>query len=679
MNYSELLRRMPAALQSSLEEEEAYAPWLERGETLERIWANPVVIETVYNRMNPAERTVLRLLVRRIGCEPFDYGRLEKAAASDLSGAEARLGFVGLLRKGFVFAFRKSWGEYVYLLPEDGFRLWQRLLFPEGPMVTADSAHVESWDSRSSELQDDLLQTLVLTAQQGLKLTKNGTLTKKQLQKLLELIRLDEHRLHGAAIKYAYADSYPLKAAVVLDMLLRLQLIGQEEDQFMLQTEMLQAWLLLPAAERTHRLYLIWKQLTCPAVAWMQHAALIVERMAECAEWFKAEDMIAWLAAHDLLTDDPPADIASQLEGQWLQPLVGLGWMEEGREHGGAGVWYRWSRDPLAKGSGIVKDGDGGLIVQPDFDILVPPDVPSTVVWELCCLADLVQQDQVCVYKLTKSSVRRALEHGRTAEGIVQFLERHALYGVPEHVRLGVEQWAKPFGKTRFMQAVLLRCADEETVRIVERLLEAGKYGQEKLGERDFIVSPEGVKPLTAALEKAGFMPGQLPLWSGTSDEQAEMGHASYPEFQGHSEALSRSMFGFPSVWSSEKGLIYSRTSVGYFEMEAQIPSTADLYPELQDIPAVWLRDYRAYHASTRKEIVERAIRMKTALQIRKDGSDYRIVPQKVQETRGTWSMTGISRMEESGAAPEITGEVRLLADEWQEMKLILPGINDKY
>lgn len=106
MNYSEICARMPWELRSRIQAETVYAPWLGQGYGLEDIWADPVVLETIFNRMGPDERTVLEGIVRDIGSELFDAARLEKSARGLLSGAEMKAGLAGLLRKGFIFAFR---------------------------------------------------------------------------------------------------------------------------------------------------------------------------------------------------------------------------------------------------------------------------------------------------------------------------------------------------------------------------------------------------------------------------------------------------------------------------------------------------------------------------------------------------------------------------------------------
>ncbi|CAG7604070.1 hypothetical protein PAESOLCIP111_00659 [Paenibacillus solanacearum] len=674
MNYAELLKRMPSELRRSLETE-LYRPWLSRGVSLADVCTDPVVMETILGRMNETERMVLRTLVLYIGSEPFDEARLEKAASPVLSGAEMRHGLSGLMRKGIVFAFRKTWGEYLYLLPADGFRTWRELVLPavhsSAPERSGDDVMPEVTRSARLGLRLELFQALVFAARHGLKLSKGGTVHKKQLQKLAEQISLDEALLQGASLKYAYADAYSLPVAVALDFLLRLQLLTSNGDELELQPGAIEEWLSMPPEAQTKRLYAQWKQLTWPAQAWMQHAVCMAERLASGGQWFQADTLIAWLAELGILerheTEEDPRRL---LQERWLQPLVAFGWIEEGRSLTADEAWFRWVEQPVpAAAEEADASEDGALMIQPDFEIFAPPDVPGKVLWELCCLADTVRLDQISVFKLTKNSVRRALDNGRTAEAIAAFLEERALYGVPEHVRLAVEQWAAPYGKTRFLQACLLRCADEATAQSLERIPGAVSYLREKLGGTHYLIAPDDVKPLAAALEKAGWLPGLLPDTGGNGPAAQAI---TYPKL----DVLGENSLQERREPTGDKGFIYSRTSVAYYEMEARIPSAADLYPDYADIPASWLKDYRAYHASTRKEMVEQAIRMKTVLQIRKNGCDYRIAPHKLQDTRGSWCMTGIVRTAESA---DPAAEMRLMPEEWQEMKLILPGINDKY
>ncbi|MCZ8520222.1 helicase-associated domain-containing protein [Paenibacillus caseinilyticus] len=677
MNYAELARRMPRELRSRMERETVYAPWLGRGLALEAIWTDKVVMETVYNRMGGLERSILQTVVRRMACEPFDSSGLERAVAGEHSGAEARAGLAGLLRKGILFAFRKTWGEHTYLLPADGFALWQDILFPgwEDKLPGGTGVEAEGSGGSGVKLRDELFSVLVASAQQGLKLTKHGTLHKKQLGKLAEHIRLNPGLLRGAALKYAYGDTYPLPVAVLLDLMMRLGLIVPQEEELVLQREPLQWWLTLPAAQQNRILYGIWRRLVMPGTAPLQHAVRLLEKI-QPGGWFPAESVSSLLHAQGILEAAEEAeDLTRQLQEQWIAPLTAFGWMEEGRSPSGP-IVYRWTeRLEAGEREGEESDGEeleeqGQLMVQPDFDILVPPDVTQAVRWELACLADFVSWDHVSLYKLTRSSVRRALEQGRTADELVSFLAQNAMYGLPENVEHTLQQWARPFGKTRIVQAFLLRCADEETAEAVAKQPELGRYVLERAGSKDFIIAGEELRAFSTSLEKAGFM-AALPQASG-GGAPAEEG---YPKLEAlPASALQR------GCEIAEQGLIYSRHSVTHFQMESSVPEPADLYPRLGEIPAAWLRDYRSYHGSTRREMIEKAIELQTSLQLRWKDTDLVLVPRKMQDTRGTWSVTGYgTEAGEAGGAGRVREEIRLLEGEWQEMKLILPGINDKF
>jgi hypothetical protein len=309
MRYAQLAALMPRELRIRLEGEAVYTGWLKDGGTLEQAWQDETLLETVYNRLSHAERTVLDTIIRRIGCSPFDDMRLDRAAEARLSGAEIRTGLAGLRRKGLVFAFRKSWGELMYLLPEDALARWQRII--EGSLSVASMEMMPQ-----EELPDGfdpvlpLFDVLVYAAKHELKLTKQGTLSKRTVQQLGERITWEERSFSGIALKYAYADVYPLNVALVLDMALKLKLLQRHEDELRLEGEALQAFLDLARSEQNHRLYAWWKEIAFPADAWLQHAALRLEgrpiqldcrRRRACFRsngWSRCADSAGWRRKH---------------------------------------------------------------------------------------------------------------------------------------------------------------------------------------------------------------------------------------------------------------------------------------------------------------------------------------------------------------------------------------------
>lgn len=700
MSYDAYLRRMPGELRARLERQDIYAPWLGRGETMASILTSVSIMETVFNRMSSAERRALGVIVRSVGCEPFDERRLEKAADGLMTGAEARAGLIGLLHKLIVFAFRKSWGEHVYVLPQEGLKVWQAILVPEpltdGEEEPSSQSGLTVLASAETELSRELVQALACCAAGPLKLTKNGTLHKKTMQRLSDSIGLETSLLAGLGLKYAFSDIYPLKLALVADMLLRLGLLKPQPEAWALEPEACAAWLRRCAAEQQAVLYRMWRMAAFPERPWLQHAALALESLPE-GMWLAASSLTGWLQASGLLGEAAAEDgelLLASLEQSWINAMIAFGWMEKAADEAGR-VHYRWSEKPAQRGAdAAAAGGDAGvLIVQPDFDVLVPPQTPPLVRFELESFADRVASGKLSVYRMSKDSVRRGLESDRTAAEMLALLERNAAYGVPGNVRETLAQWARPFGQARFERVILLRCSGPEVADRIERLPGAAEWTQGRIGERDLLVSPQQVRPLKALLEKAGFMPGDVAL-PEPGDEG--LSKPRYPKLPPQPASPAFEPLQLAQALPDGKGLLYVRSPVAYFEMEKRLPEPYDLYPELSHIPAAWLKEYRTYHSSTRKEIVEKAIEWKAVLQLRRGGCDYRIAPRKVTESRGSWCLSGWEPPAPGDAAaglgsgwPRDAGlakpaaaeprqEIRWYAEEWQEMKLILPGINEK-
>lgn len=128
---------------------------------------------------------------------------------------------------------------------------------------------------------------------------------------------------------------------------------------------------------------------------------------------------------------------------------------------------------------------------------------------------------------------------------------------------------------------------------------------------------------------------------------------------------LNKVLSGWPDA---AKGIIYSRTPALYYEMESAPASLQEWKRRFTEIPANWMKDYRSYHLSTRKEIAAAAVRLKTHLQLKRQGSDIRIIPLKIVEQAGGWSIVGVREGKEE----------TISSKDWEEMKLVMPAIIEK-
>jgi hypothetical protein len=707
MNHSYYLGRMQQGLKEKIEAESVYAGWIKQGLTLEHIWRDAAMMKVVYDQLSARERQVLLLLVTSIGCEPFDWVKLERLASASMSGAEAKVGFLLLLKKGLLHTFRKSWGEHLYVMAHDAMALWQQIVWAhedrELLIVSREdeaSQSIEQSDASGVGLAHALFQSMVYISDNELKLTKNGTLHKRQLQKWAELLPLHEEWLRGCGIQYAYADVYPVSVAVVWDVLARLEVLEQGPEAIVLQEEGAKRWLLLSEAEQNKQLYAMWKQVVFPAESWLQHMVLLLERQPE-AVWLKADGILQWLRKHGMAVEAPMMDDEQrlrQMEERWLLPLLAFGWIEKGQGSAdeGSALLYRWRKHPLAdvrledlaapaapeaaEAMETSEAAGGCLYVQPDFEVLVPPDAAFAVRWELSAIADHLHSDSMSVYIISKESLQRGLENGRRIDQIIAFLEQHAIYGIPENVKMTLAQWAKPFGKVRLVQALLLRCEDIEVAKAVNKLPGVADCLLEPIGQQAWLIQAERLESLTALLDKAGWMTGNLVIMDGSESSgkllhrpimiEAELLAERETERWPQSQLQSQLQLQTRLQQKAGNGFIYSRQPFVHFEMELLLPAVEELYPNLKEVPTAWMKEYRLYHPTTRKEIVEKAIEWKTLLQIRIDGADHVLVPAKLQETRGTWSVTGLEEQQRK--------EICLFPGDWQEMRIILPGIYEK-
>jgi hypothetical protein len=687
MNQAYYLGRMQQELKARIESDSVYASWVKQGLTLEQIGCDPAIMQSIYSQLTMRERQVLFAVVAFIGCEPFDWARLQSYTASSMSAAETKVGFLLLVNKGILYTFRKSWGEFVYVMAHDSLLLWQQILWADGQIVVSIanqaediSRYIELTEQGGPGIADAILQSLVYLSQNELKLGKNGTLHKRQLHNWAQLLPIRDEWLSAAGIAYAYDDIYPASIAIVLDFMIRLQIVEMGKERILIHNEAAKQWLLLSVAEQNKRIYELWKQVVFPAECWLQHAILLLERQLG-EDWISLEAVIQWLRKCGIIRAGSIAvdsAMMNQLEDRWLLPLLAFGWLEKGICHAaskGDTGWYRWRKHPLAAVAGSQPlaavagsqplETAGRFYVQPDFEVLVPPDTPIAIRWELSAIADHCHTDQMSQYKISKKSLARGIGSGRAIDHIINFLERHALYGIPDNMRLTLEQWAKPLGKVRMEQALLLRCEDVTVAASINKLPGISECLLEPIGDQTWLVRAEMLPVLTALLDNAGWMTGKIVARDGSNSTQIDEGQALMLD----TAELTR--YERVEQKIAAVGFIYSRQPVVHFEMGQQLHVIEDVYPNLDHVPVAWMKEYRTYHPTTRKEIIEAAIAWGTAIQIRVAGLDRKIVPSRIQETRGTWSLTGFE--------DPLYQEVCLLHDEWQEMKIMLPGLYEKY
>ncbi|WP_274650495.1 helicase-associated domain-containing protein [Paenibacillus humicola] len=101
------------------------------------------------------------------------------------------------------------------------------------------------------------------------------------------------------------------------------------------------------------------------------------------------------------------------------------------------------------------------------------------------------------------------------------------------------------------------------------------------------------------------------------------------------------------------------------YDLIAEPPSLGSLLRGgLEEVPAVWTRQLRAYHPSTCRELLEKALSWRSAVKLNREGDVQLFIPEKLEEQAGTWAVTG--RLDGSECAT-------LQPHMWQEMMIVIP------
>jgi hypothetical protein len=656
MKYSQAFEKMPIQLLLELQKQ----PWIEaigsKGIQLSELLSSVEAMGELKLRMSGAELQVLQTIIMEMACLAFSGNDLEKAAAATMSGAEIRAALVGLRRYGIIMTMRKSWGEQLFILPEDGFSVWHSLL-----LMDEREDHVTLEDelepilirgTSSRGLAQDLFHLLTFAASNMLPLTHKGTLHKKQLMKLLEIVKASTDEVYNLPLTYHFSEIYGLKLAVLIDASLRMRLIQSSAEQLELCKTGLEAWLQLSFEQQQTQLYQLWKSYYYPAAPWLQHCIYAMEKETP-GKWCSVESVIKDIM-HTRAFEENGSH--NNLWQTWISPLHEFGWLELSKDRTG-GLWFRWMIEteaaPLEHSMIEHKEPGPCLYVQPDFELLLPPTVPPYVEWEVAGFATLTGSDLVRTYRLTKESFHRACESGGNWEGIHKFLKKYSLFEVPNNVQVTLEQWGKQYGNRYFAEVVLLRC---NNVELAQRIAESNKcstYIQDWLGEMDFLVQGDRVTEFRKQLEQMGVYPRQSV--EGPSAKIDDLPTSHEPRTRSNKQQDARL-----------QGLFMIKDPLLVYELDPYLMSMEDIYPNMQEIPSLWLKEYRDYHDSTRKDLIRKAIEWKSLLKLRKEGKDCLIAPRAISENNAGWTLIG----------REATREVCLDVKEWEAMQLILPGIN---
>ncbi|RIX49946.1 hypothetical protein D3P08_22005 [Paenibacillus nanensis] len=675
MKMLQLMEKLPPERFGLFMESPIWRDAAEKGLLWQDAMVDPVAVKEAARRMSSYAQQSLRAMLRQFGAEPAAEDRLLQALRerTSMAGAECRIGLRQLESAGILFAVRKMWGELLYFIPVDSFLPWQQALFPcrleekngiVNPITDASGAFVgvmEPFGRRKLYALAALLKT-------DASFTAKGVLPKKTIQKLDAALRFQESKLRAFPINWAHSEHYSAAVALFLSASGAAGFLRKEEGRLLPDEAPLQDWLALPDEQRERGL-LQWLLLYLLRASGREAHIAGALLSAGKEKWYSIQDAESLCAplvgSNGSLQADQTLTINRRLM-RWIDLFHELGWMELAELQEGRERWmvFRWRSFPAEMRT-------DGLIVQPNGEIITPPDCGHAVRWELETIAERQTDQEPVMYRITSASIAAALEQGRSRDRIVRFLKQAGGgEALPSPVEAMLMEWTRKACRFAFDQVSLLRCDSVEMAEHALQLPELAPLLLQRLGDKDFIVDSRAISDIRSMLQKSGYPPRKA---IGTSAEGAA---PPYPEISvpqpvrdlkdTDSDAVASRFF---SLKDDGGSWLYEPSSLHHFELvaEEQAARPVELLPGIESVPSAWWRQLRSYHASTRKELMQQAVMLETAVQLRVNGELLSFVPEQVEQRGNEWAVTG--RL----IAGEMPERSRLTPDMWEEMKLLLP------
>lgn len=548
-----------------------------------------------------ADKEALSAIFRRFAGQPFKLEGLNEIASGRLSGADIRASIPVLLQQGYLFAVRKVWGERLYYIPFELLPLLQEMY--SVPSIKAyEGLDVFLYRETKRGLACDMFRTMAWISINRLPVTVKGTPYQKALSKIGGLISLESEEIMGLSLYYPHQEVYALPVAVVFDMLMAFDLIEQEQGEWRLNQANLGSWLKLDLQEMNSALFRQVMLRYVPADAILQHFVFrITSASIQSGMWYDLQNVLDSLQQQGIHTGALPLEQELWMRS-WLIALCGFGWMELGQGKDQQ-IYLRWidkpdmmnGREPMTEKG---QPRSGLCHVQPDFEILVPPDVSFAVRWELESCFDHITMDIMSLYRISRSSVTEAARNGRSSKEILALLEEQSS-GIPENVRLAIEQWGRELNQDKYAKRMLMLSNVQEAAN-------------------------------TSVITRVNGLLGR-------------------------------------------QGWIFCGSDYKNYEYDDVIPEVNDLFPGLEDVPMMWVKEMRSYHVSTARKIIAQALYWRTKIALKIHGEIIECLPLAVVGEEN-WKVKGLmfSKEETIGAQHE------LAPIEWEAIQLLLPDIKRK-
>ncbi|MDA8334800.1 MAG: helicase-associated domain-containing protein [Peptococcaceae bacterium] len=459
-------------------------------------------------KLNERELSLVTLLLwngRRQGMPKTEVVRLLQSTGDD--GPQETI--ASMSARGIVFASGYgTWGDH--FLPEDLAEklaaVLARNLLPQAVPASDTSSAVFS-----GGFFEDALTFMAYAHKNDLALTQKGTISKRVLPKILNILQFKENTADIPA-DYYYTVRFSLLLNYCTSFSKAVIFHGQTVG---VQTDLIFSWLKEKPMDRiakaTHYIANFLLE-SCPNAKIRALTRLVLE-MKENHCYAYAE---LAAAAHKLLN---PFTCEGPEPEYYLDIMLDTGLLVEERSRDGErlvrfGFWSprnRMGRFPSLPGE------EDGFWVQPNFEVLAPPRLKPALRWQLEMVADPVKMDQTFTYVLTREAALRFFDRDGHVPDMIGFLEKHSKNPLPQNVLFTIREWGDLYGRVSFWDVFLLKCDGEQLADEIAANRKLKPYIKGRFDQNHLVIERGRYDALLAVLQKEGYFPRKSIVKGGSA------------------------------------------------------------------------------------------------------------------------------------------------------------------
>jgi hypothetical protein len=526
---------------------------------------------------------------------------------------------VGLVRRGWIYAFRDKHRQRIYMCPLEIRQLLSRVLFKEDVETWHGQGDVSVEGEPSYGLGQALFHLLARLEQEPWRLTRTVGIHKTDAQKMdVELGLASEALRHTPW----WGTEMPPWVAFLLDLGRQLGLIAEDGQILTVDASCWQQWTDQDWEEMMNGLYWATRELLSRRIPGLEADFLLMEEV-EPRQWLPLSQWKAIKRCWYREKGRKAREYEERLDA-FVAVMTAAGWLETGLTKSGERCvrlteMPPWQQAPLP---------EMPIYVQPDMELIVPGHFPPSQRRQLEQLADFMGGEQVLFYLITEESLHRARRRGMTTEQQLDFLTAWSGQPVPDGVARKIRDEAKRSSLV-FCEALVQYALPLSLPR--ERITPHLSAWQAVLMEDGRLLVPQTKKEVVDRwLTEAGLEVVERKRESRKAPENAARvtgGHDRMHDWQ----------------------------------MEENLPDPDAVSRGFEHLPKLWWSGMRAYRLPMKRELLQHGIHSGLRVKVECGGERQVLYPLRVEERSGDWWLTA----ERSGR------EVRLPLARLEKLQLI--------